>query len=106
MESVLSEVMFFGPGSAIRFCLIDEAYVKSQLKSHTISHSHPHNTTEDTQMPRCWSRGQNRIFEEEYEKEEDKWRRKHEPERQGHDDVEGADGSTFERLRRVGSSGM
>ena len=30
MESVLGEIMFWGPGSAIRFCLVDEKFVRDQ----------------------------------------------------------------------------
>lgn len=58
-------------------------------------------------MPRCWSRGQGRAFEEAFENEEEEWR--------GKKDGSGGGGSgtgevvkeaSFERLRRVGSSGM
>ncbi|KAH6717603.1 P-loop containing nucleoside triphosphate hydrolase protein [Leptodontidium sp. MPI-SDFR-AT-0119] len=100
LESLLSEIMFHGPGSAIRFCLVDEAFVRSQFTSaspHSSSSSASKSTTssnsnsnsnssydldggEEAQMPRCWSRGQNRAFEEAWEKEEDAWKARSEGE--------------------------
>jgi len=59
-------------------------------------------------MPRCWSRGHGRMFEEAYEKEEEAWKlRAEERGRRERGEVVGgeAEGS-FERLRSVGGSGM
>jgi ATP-dependent Clp protease ATP-binding subunit ClpX len=106
MESVLGEIMFWGPGSAIRFCLVDEKFVRDQ-------HSHAHHLDHQggsgkSLMPRCWSRGQGRMFEEAFEKEEEAWKaREEERGRKERGEVVGseADGS-FERLRSVGGSGM
>ncbi|KAH7413428.1 P-loop containing nucleoside triphosphate hydrolase protein [Cadophora sp. MPI-SDFR-AT-0126] len=139
LESLLSEIMFHGPGSAIRFCLVDEAFVRSHFSpSSSSSSSSPSfsstspsssfsstsslsNTTSATdiptseaKMPRCWSRGQNRAFEEAWEREEERWKVRMEQERGGgkRGDVEGegedgdGEGRGFERFRRVGSSGM
>ncbi|KAG4429516.1 hypothetical protein IFR05_015003 [Cadophora sp. M221] len=113
LESLLSEIMFHGPGSAIRFCLVDEAFVRSQSKSATSSTSssnHDIDGGEEAQMPRCWSRGQNRAFEEAWEKEEDAWKARSESEGEGEkrngDGDEREEGRGFERFRRVGSSGM
>ncbi|KAH9206903.1 P-loop containing nucleoside triphosphate hydrolase protein [Leptodontidium sp. 2 PMI_412] len=131
LESLLSEIMFHGPGSAIRFCLVDEAFVRSQFTStppHSSSSSASKSTTssnsnsnsnssydidggEEAQMPRCWSRGQNRAFEEAWEKEEDAWKARSEGEgggKGGKGDGNGGEeeGRGFERFRRVGSSGM
>lgn len=114
MESLLSEIMFRGPGSAIRFCLVDEAFVKEHFSP---SSSSPSSSGEEEDgdeddgrkesMPRCWSRGQNNAFEEAYEREEEEWRRT-----EGIDDDagkgeegEGGNGG-FEKFRQVGSSGM
>lgn len=64
-------------------------------------------------MPRCWSRGQNRAFEEAWEREEEGWKAKQsgeggkEKDRSGGVEEEGeGEGRGFERFRRVGSSGM
>lgn len=60
-------------------------------------------------MPRCWSRGQNRAFEEAWEREEESWKGRESGEN-GKDRSGGAEEETegrgFERFRRVGSSGM
>ncbi len=96
MESVLSEIMFWGPGSAIRFCLVDEKFVREQKP-------HQAHNSEKSLMPRCWSRGQGRMFEEAWEKEEEGWKRAREEVVLG--DGDGEEGS-FERLREAGSSGM
>jgi len=85
LESVLQEIMFWGPGSSIRYCLIDEQFVRS----HSVDEE-----GEKTHMPRCWGRGQGRAFEEAWEGEERGER---------DDDLEAG---SFERLRSVGSSGM
>jgi ATP-dependent Clp protease ATP-binding subunit ClpX len=107
MESVLSETMFWGPGSAIRFCLVDEKFVREQKAS-------GHASAEKSLMPRCWSRGQGRMFEEAWEREEEAWREKEEEkarkergEAEAEVAVDGGSGSgSFERLREVGGSGM
>jgi ATP-dependent Clp protease ATP-binding subunit ClpX len=120
MESVLHEIMFRGPGSGIRYCLVDEAFVRghdssssqfpsespSQATSSTSHHpKHGKGETDEGEegtalMPRCWSRGQGRLFEEAWEKEEAVWERR----QRGEEDGESVE--TFERYRSVGSSGM
>ncbi|XMA10318.1 hypothetical protein WAI453_003109 [Rhynchosporium graminicola] len=116
METILSEIMFHGPGSAIRYCLVDEAFVRSQssnTSSNTAQASESEGEGEPAQMPRCWSRGQNKAFEEACEGEEEEWNvkngivqgsnhQKSEQDQDGQDD----EGSGFQRFRRVGSSGM
>lgn len=105
METVLQEVMFWGPGSAIRFCLVDEKFVKEQGEWLAKQHEHDEvlDGEEKSKMPRCWSRGQNRVFEEAWEKEEEEWRGRERKER-------GEDGAgemeSSEQFRSVGSSGM
>ncbi|PSS14810.1 hypothetical protein M430DRAFT_104959 [Amorphotheca resinae ATCC 22711] len=115
MESVLAEIMFWGPGSAIKFCLVDEAFVNATLSSSphssSSSSSPQSSSTQDSDiqdkdskplMPPCWSRGQNRLFEEAWEAEEERWRRRHDNEKQGQvDEIQ-----SFERLREAGRSGM
>jgi ATP-dependent Clp protease ATP-binding subunit ClpX len=98
MESVLAEIMFWGPGSAIRFCLVDEKFVREQKVGG--------GSEGKSLMPRCWSRGQGRMFEEAWEKEEEGWKvRVEERERRERGEVVDMGGS-FERLRSVGGSGM
>ena len=131
MESVLGEVMFWGPGSGIRFCLVDEAFVRGHdsgsgpfsdgaaVRQPSDSKA-KHGGWDDgarfssgaggeegkATMPRCWSRGQVRLFEEAFEKEEAVWKRRvEERERRVRSEVEDDVGS-FERYRKVGSSGM
>lgn len=106
LESVLAEIMFWGPGSAIRFCLVDEKFVREQAQTQGQNHSHAEDDGEDREkakMPRCWSRGQTRAFEEAFEIEEENWKAKDE-----HKDGSGGDqeAGSFEKLRQVGSSGM
>jgi ATP-dependent Clp protease ATP-binding subunit ClpX len=122
MESVLGEIMFWGPGSGIRFCLVDEAFVRghdnasSQFSKdsplHTTNSLREHQSKPDDEggkslMPKCWSRGQGRLFEETLEKEEALFKRQEEErgrsEREG-EDIESV--GSFERYREVGSSGM
>ncbi|KAG4423482.1 hypothetical protein IFR04_003449 [Cadophora malorum] len=119
LESLLAEIMFHGPGSAIRFCLVDEAFVRSHFSTSSSSHHHSSTwtgsssagdvVTGEAKMPRCWSRGQNRAFEEAWEREEESWKGRESGEN-GKDRSGGADEETegrgFERFRRVGSSGM
>ena len=122
MESVLGEIMFWGPGSGIRFCLVDEAFVRgydsssSQFTKHSPLHAtnllRKHEFRVDDEggkslMPRCWSRGQGRLFEEAWEKEEAVFKAQEEErerKERGEDEVEAV--SSFERYREVGSSGM
>jgi ATP-dependent Clp protease ATP-binding subunit ClpX len=85
LEGILQEIMFWGPGSSIRYCLIDEAFVRS--------HTAEGDGDEKTNMPRCWGRGQGRAFEEAWEVEE-------------RGEKEDEEAGSFERLRSVGSSGM
>lgn len=118
LESILQDLMFWGPGSSIRFSLIDEAFVLSQSpessESESESNSGSHSGSEgggsersageekgNKNMPRCWSRGQSRLFEEAYEREEVEWERRH-----SSSATKEPGAASFERLRRVGSSGM
>lgn len=121
MESVLGEIMFWGPGSGIRFCLVDEAFVRgydnhsSQFTAESPSRpsemkrtrlrSEGHGEEGKSLMPKCWSRGQGRLFEEAWEKEEAVFR-KQEEERQRRERGEEEDVGTFERYREVASSGL
>lgn len=60
-------------------------------------------------LPPCWSRGQGRVFEEAFEKEEEAWRRRDEERvrrERGKGEVEHEDVRSFERYREVGRSGM
>lgn len=121
MESVLGEIMFWGPGSGIRFCLVDEAFVRghdnasSQFSKdsplHATNSLREHQSKMDDEggkslMPKCWSRGQGRLFEEAWEKEEALFKRQEERGRRerGEEDTESV--RSFERYREVGSSGM
>ena len=118
LESLLAEIMFHGPGSAIRFCLVDEAFVRSHYST-TSSSARASEigavVTGEAKMPRCWSRGQNRAFEEAWEREEEGWKAKEEgrgeggkekDRRGGVEEESEGEGRGFERFRRVGSSGM
>lgn len=98
LEGVLGEVMFWGPGSGVRFCLIDEAFVRSQFPAFA-SGLGDKDEDEKAKMPRCWSRGQGRWFDEAFEMEEAEWRR-------GKETVGDSEARSFEALRSVGSSGM
>ena len=114
MENVLGEIMFWGPGSAIRFCLVDEKFVRDQHShAHTLDHSGSGSGSGSggggkSLMPRCWSRGQGRMFEEAYEKEEEVWKTKEDERRRRErgEVVESELDGSFERLRSVGGSGM
>ncbi|KAK0127916.1 hypothetical protein ONS96_007415 [Cadophora gregata f. sp. sojae] len=125
LESLLSEIMFHGPGSAIRFCLVDESFVRSHFSpsstsslssSSSFSSSSKNSSssgdvpTSEAKMPRCWSRGQSRAFEEAWEREEEAWKDREAREKDGGEKRGGGDGVEqgrgFERFRRVGSSGM
>lgn len=100
MESVLGEVMFRGPGSGIRYCLVDEKFVRghdegsSQFQTKKL-HGVEEKAEGKSLMPRCWTRGQVRLFEDAWEKEEGKKSPKVSEEV-----------GTFEQYREVGSSGM
>jgi ATP-dependent Clp protease ATP-binding subunit ClpX len=109
MESVLGEVMFWGPGSSIRFCLIDEKFVRGFDEGSSQFKTKKEGVVKEGEggkamMPKCWSRGQGRLFEEAYEKEEETWKAKEEErerKERGEEDL-----GSFERYRVVGSSGM
>lgn len=109
MEAVLGEVMFWGPGSSIRYVLIDEEFVRggdqgsSQLRNEKGGGrgAGKENGDEKAEMPRCWARGQVRLFEDAWEGEEELWRRREEGGRE-----EREDGGSLEKFRQVGSSGM
>ena len=136
MEAVLGEIMFHGPGSGIRFCLVDEAFVRGHDSSTSqFTDSAPVYTTSNApkgvrydesiqrskgakaggvgkegdkaQMPRCWSRGQGSLFEEAFEIEEAAFRRQEEERERRERGEEGeGDAGSFESYRKVGSSGM
>lgn len=119
LESVLGEIMFWGPGSGIRFCLVDEAFVKSHYDTlpslssesgvHVDRTYHEAREKAEKDLPPCWSRGQGRVFEEAFEKEEEMWRRKEEERvrrERGDGGREQEDVRSFERYREVGRSGM
>jgi ATP-dependent Clp protease ATP-binding subunit ClpX len=96
LESVLQETMFIAPGSDIRFCLIDEAFVKGHFKP-----AEEGREGERERVPKWWSRGASVAFEEAYEREEREWDDKVNGKSEDDDDKGG-----FERLRVGGSSGM
>lgn len=109
METVLGEIMFWGPGSSIRYCLIDEKFVmgcddgSSQFKTK----KEKEGGGEKALMPRCWSRGQGNLFDEAWEKEEERWKlKKEERERREQSGEEVETVRNFEQYREVGSSGM
>ena len=114
IESVLGEIMFWGPGSGIRFCLVDEAFVREGggISSGDASHHHDHLSSSSSSsdahdktekgLPPCWSRGQGRLFEEAFEKEEEAYRRRE----RGDREEQQRDVQSFERYREVGRSGM
>lgn len=108
MESVLAEIMFWGPGSAIRFCLVDEKFVRDQHLHTNHLDAHQGGSGGKSLMPRCWSRGQGRMFEEAFEKEEEVWKVKEDERvrRECGEVVGGETDGSFERLRSVGGSGM
>ena len=112
MENVLGEIMFWGPGSAIRFCLVDEKFVVEQAGSSSGAERGANGGEGEgeegrSKMPRCWGRGQGRLMEDAWEKEEEMWKAREEERRRkesGEDETEGV--GSFERYREVGSSGM
>jgi ATP-dependent Clp protease ATP-binding subunit ClpX len=100
LESVLQETMFIAPGSDIRFCLIDEQFVKNHFKQAT--EDGERRGREREKIPQWWSRGASVAFEEAYEREEREWDDRI---NEKVDDDAGGRGA-FERLRVGGSSGM
>jgi ATP-dependent Clp protease ATP-binding subunit ClpX len=97
MESVLGEIMFWGPGSGIRYCLVDEKFVRGHDKgSSQFQTKKLHNVADKSEskslMPRCWTRGQVKLFENAYELEEE--------------GLKAQEVESFEQYREVGSSGM
>lgn len=110
LETVLFNVMFKGPGSAIRYCLIDETYVREQAyaagysSSRNDSHHDEANGEGASEgLPRCWSRGQEKTFEDALQKDEERWRAKKEGKSAKYEEEGENDLRTF---RKVGSSGM
>jgi ATP-dependent Clp protease ATP-binding subunit ClpX len=102
LESVLGEIMFRGPGSGIRFCLVDEAFVRGREEERVRGEA----GQGEKGLPACWGRGQGRLFEEAFEKEEEAFRAREE-ERQRKERGEGEQQvQSFERYREVGGSGM
>jgi len=112
MESVLGEIMFWGPGSNIRYCLVDEKFVRghdvgsSQFSTKNLAAKNVTDTEEGKSlMPRCWSHGQRMLFEDAFETEEGEWQAREEAmkrkERGEPDPI-----PSFEAYREVGTSGM
>ncbi|EHL00572.1 putative ATP-dependent Clp protease ATP-binding subunit ClpX [Glarea lozoyensis 74030] len=93
LESVLQETMFIAPGSDIRFCLIDEAFVKAHFAP---------GEKEREKIPQWWSRGARVAFEEVFEREEGEW----DDRVNGKVIEEEEDRGGFEKLRVGGSSGI
>ncbi|KAG9242244.1 P-loop containing nucleoside triphosphate hydrolase protein [Calycina marina] len=111
MESVLGEIMFWGPGSNIRFCLVDEKFVRGQdigssqfsTKNHAVKAEN--SVEERSLMPCCWSRGQGKYFDEAYGKEEEEWQAS-EDIRKRKERGDSVPVTSFEAYREVGTSGM
>ena len=103
LESVLGEIMFFGPGSTIRYCLVDEKFVRgldvrsSQFETRKEGGRRERGEGKSL-MPVCFSRGQGRLFEEAWEGEERGWRERERGEETGR--------VSLEEFREVGGSGM
>jgi len=113
LETVLFNIMYKGPGSSIRYALIDEFYVREQAcaAGYSTSDSHREDGTNDGSgegdgLPRCWARGQESAFESAWEGEEERWRR----EVKGEKEAEREDGAEaredLRTYRAFGSSGM
>ncbi|PBP23810.1 ATP-dependent Clp protease ATP-binding subunit ClpX, partial [Diplocarpon rosae] len=116
--------MFRGPGSAIRFVLVDEGFVRSQFSPSSSSPPHssgisspPSSGDEEPPLPRCFSRSQSLAFEEASEQEEEAWKNRagartaSEPAAaaqrgQGEGEGEAEREGGFEKFRRAGGSGM
>lgn len=100
LESVLQDCMFITPGSDIKFCLIDEQFVREHFKR---SSSKTPETPGKELLPLSWPRSCSAAFEQAYETEELDWDRKHGSE-EYLDDMR--DDGGFDKLRAGGSSGM
>lgn len=100
LESVLQDCMFITPGTDIKFCLIDEQFVKEHFKR---SSSKTARGDEKELLPLSWPRSCSAAFEQAYEAEEVDWDRKHSEEDYRED---GRDDGGFDKLRAGGSSGM
>jgi ATP-dependent Clp protease ATP-binding subunit ClpX len=126
LETVLFNIMYKGPGSSIRYALVDESYVRQQAhaagySTTTTSPSSSHNLADGgggegrgmgsgngdgDGLPRCWARGQENAFECAWEREERRWKGENEEE-DGREREEGAEGREDMRtFRAIGSSGM
>jgi len=111
MESVLGEIMFWGPGSNIRYCLVDEKFVRgqdigsSQFSTKKLATHSKKEGEAKSLMPRCWSRGQGRLFEEAFELEEEEWDASEEAQKRK-ENGEAEPVTSFEAYREVGISGM
>jgi len=105
MEELLHEIQFSGPGSGIRYCLVDEAFVRGFGNEGSVGKDEDGDV--DEKMPRVWSRGQGRVFEDAWGKEEESWKIKEDERlrRESGEEVVESPGS-FEQYREVGSSGM
>lgn len=92
---------------------MDEAFVRAgETSSFSASPSPSSDPEREKDLPPCWSRGQGRLFEDAYEKEEDAYRRREEERaRQERGERDGGESEmdgvqSFERYREVGRSGM
>ncbi|KAG9236138.1 putative ATP-dependent Clp protease ATP-binding subunit ClpX [Amylocarpus encephaloides] len=94
LESLLQETMYLAPGSDIRYCLIDEQFVRQHLKKSD-------GRSVEVDVPSFWSRGSSSGFEDAFEREEKEWGDRGS---RKEDEVEERGG--FERMRVGGSSGM
>ncbi|CAG8975547.1 hypothetical protein HYALB_00005615 [Hymenoscyphus albidus] len=100
LESVLQECMYVTPGSDIRFCLIDEQFVREHFKR---TSSKTPDASGKELLPLSWPRSCSVSFEQAYEAEELEWDRK-----QGRESYveDSRDNGGFDKLRAGGSSGM
>ncbi|RDW95352.1 p-loop containing nucleoside triphosphate hydrolase-29 [Coleophoma crateriformis] len=107
MENVLGEVMFWGPGSAVRFVLIDQAFVEG-LETQPKEDGHVEVGEDNVKMPRVWSRGQAHLFTSAFEEEEEAWKasRRSSAGKDNETAEEKQEHGSFEQMRSVGSSGM
>lgn len=124
LETVLFNIMYKGPGSSIRYALIDESYVRQQAHAagySTSSSPSSHELHDNIRgseiggqgsngdgLPRCWARGQESAFESAWEREERRWRGENEKEDENdREREEGAEEREDMRtFRAIGSSGM
>ncbi|KAL3421269.1 ATP-dependent CLP protease ATP-binding subunit ClpX [Phlyctema vagabunda] len=70
MESVLSEAMFWAPGSSIKYILIDQEFVDN----YDADEVQDADVEDNKRMPRVWSRGQAIVFYLACEEEDRRWR--------------------------------